>query len=63
VQPPPSGEVAERHIAFLGTPYIGWGVAGITCRGNRIFIRSNDYLWCIGDPAKLFVPPEEVMRP
>jgi outer membrane protein assembly factor BamB len=47
--PKPAGEVAERHIAFLGTPYIAWGVAGITASGNRLFIRSNDYLWCIGE--------------
>jgi hypothetical protein len=62
VQPKPEGEVSERHIAFLGTPYIAWGVGGITCWGNRIFIRSNDYLWCIGDPAKPFVPPEALIR-
>jgi hypothetical protein len=61
--PKPAGEVAERHIALMGSPYITWGVAGVTCWGNRIFIRSNDYLWCIGDPAKPFVPPEAVMKP
>jgi hypothetical protein len=62
VQPKPEGEVAARHIGFLGTPYIAWGVGGITCWGNRIFIRSNDYLWCIGDPAKQFAPPEAAMK-
>jgi hypothetical protein len=61
VQPKPEGEVAQRHIGFLGTPYIAWGVGGITCWGNRIFIRSNDYLWCIGDPTRPFVPPESVV--
>ena len=61
VQPKPQGEVAERHIAFLGTPYIAWGVGGITCWGNRIFIRSNDYLWCIRDTARQFVPPEQIV--
>jgi hypothetical protein len=62
VQPKPEGEVAERHIAFLGTPYIAWGAAGITCWGNRIFIRSNDYLWCIGDPNKQFALAETAMK-
>ncbi len=52
--PAPEGEVAARHIALLGTPYIAWGPAGITCWGNRIFVRSNDYLWCLGDPDEPF---------
>jgi hypothetical protein len=60
--PKPEGDVAARHIGFLGTPYIAWGVGGITGWGNRLFIRSNDYLWCIGDPAKPFVPPEAVLK-
>jgi hypothetical protein len=63
VQPKPEGEVAARHIGFLGTPYIAWGVGGITCWGNRIFIRSNDYLWCIGNPEELWQRPEESMAP
>jgi hypothetical protein len=62
VQPKPEGEVAARHIGFLGTPYIAWGVGGITCWGNRMFIRSNDYLWCIGDPDKAFVLPDVAMK-
>jgi outer membrane protein assembly factor BamB len=63
VGPKPTGEVADRHIGLLGTPYIAWGVGGITCWGNRIFIRSNDYLWCIGDPAKPFANQLVRIRP
>jgi hypothetical protein len=55
--PKPDGEIAERHIALLGTPYITWGVAGITAAGKRWFLRSNDYLWCIGDTTKPLVAP------
>jgi hypothetical protein len=58
----PTGELAERHIARLGTPRIAWGQAGTTCWGNRIFIRNNDYLWCIGDPDKPFIGPEALLR-
>jgi hypothetical protein len=56
----PSGDVRERHIACFGTARVVWGNAGITCWGNRLFVRNNDYLWCIGDPAKPYVPPEAV---
>jgi hypothetical protein len=61
--PRPAGEVAARHVATLGSPYIVWGPAGVSCWGNRIFIRSNDYLWCIGDPAKPFAPPGKGAQP
>jgi len=56
----PTGEIAERHIAALGWPRLAANNSGLACWGNRIFIRDNDYLWCIGDPAKPFVPSEEV---
>jgi hypothetical protein len=56
----PTGEIAERHIAALGTPRLTMSNSGLSCWGNRIFIRDNDYIWCIGDPAKPFVPPEQV---
>ena len=56
----PTGEIAERHIAALGWPRLAENNSGVGCWGNRIFIRDNDYLWCIGDPAKPFVPSEEV---
>jgi|GEM_PF-3639481 len=56
----PTGEIAERHIAALGTPRLAMSNAGLACWGNRIFIRDNDYIWCIGDPAKPFVRPEAV---
>ena len=58
----PVGDVRERHIARIGTARAVWGNAGITCWGNRIFVRNNDYLWCIGDPAKPYVPPEEYLK-
>jgi outer membrane protein assembly factor BamB len=56
----PTGEIAERHIAGLGWPILAQNNSAPTCWGNRIFIRDNDYLWCIGDPAKPFLPPEQV---
>ena len=57
----PAGEIAERHIAALGTARLAKSNAGLACWGNRIFIRDNDYLWCIGDPAKPFVPSEQTI--
>jgi len=60
--PPLTEDLRARHIAAFGTDTINWGAAGITCWGNRIFIRSNDYLWCIGDPAQPFVAPETVSK-
>jgi hypothetical protein len=51
--------LSERHIACIGTERVVWGNAGVTCWGNRIFIRSNDYLWCIGDPDAAWVPGEK----
>ncbi len=60
--PPQPEEVTARHIAFKGIPYLSWGCSGTTCWGNRIFIRSNDYLWCIGDPEKEWVPPEKYLK-
>ena len=56
----PTGEIAQRHIAALGTPRLTLSNSGLSCWGNRLFIRDNDYLWCIGDPAKPFLPPEQV---
>ena len=56
----PTGEIAERHIAALGFPRLRLSNSGLSCWGNRIFIRDNDYIWCIGDPGKPYVPPEEV---
>jgi hypothetical protein len=56
----PTGEIAQRHIAALGHERLAENNSAPTCWGNRIFIRDNDYLWCIGDPARPFVPPEEV---
>jgi outer membrane protein assembly factor BamB len=60
VAPKPTGEVRQRHIAFLGKAQIGGGWTGITCFGNRIYARDTDYLWCIGDPEKPYLPPEAV---
>ena len=56
----PTGEIAERHIAAVGTPRLTLSNSGVACWGNRIFIRDNDYIWCIGDRGKPFVPPEKV---
>jgi outer membrane protein assembly factor BamB len=58
----PAGELADRHIAGIGTARVVWGNAGITCWGNRIFVRNNDYLWCIGDPEKAWVSPEKHLK-
>ena len=58
----PTGEIAERHIAALGTPRLAMSNAGLACWGNRIIIRDNDYIWCIGDPAKPFAPAAEVLE-
>jgi len=58
----PTGEIAERHIAALGWPRLAANNSGITCWGNRIFIRDNDYLWCVGDPAEHWRAPEECMK-
>jgi hypothetical protein len=52
-EPAPVGEVRERHIAFLGYRLF-FGYATPTVWGNRIFIRSNDYLYCFGDPGQPF---------
>ena len=56
----PTGEIAGRHIAALGYPRLAANNSGLACWGNRIFIRDNDYIWCVGDPGKPYVPPEEV---
>ncbi len=58
----PKGEILDRHIAIFGTDFLGWGAAGTTAWGNRIFIRSNDYLWCVGDPQQAWVPPETYLN-
>jgi hypothetical protein len=58
----PAGEVRDRHIARLGSARVAWGHAGITCWGNRIFIRNNDYLWCIGDTEKPWAPGEATTK-
>lgn len=56
----PEGDIRGRHIAHMGMDEINWGPSGPTAYGNRIFIRSNDHLYCIGDPKTPYVPPEEV---
>ena len=60
--PRPTGEIAERHIATKGASVMHWGKGmRIAPRGNRIFIRSNDYLWCVGDPERDWAPPENYL--
>jgi hypothetical protein len=69
VPPPMPEEVRARHIAFLGraagaeiNDEHAWGHGGLAAWGNRIFIRNNDYLWCVGDPGKQWVPPENYLK-
>lgn len=61
-EPPATGEIAQRHIDFLGWPEIWTGYNKTSCWGNRMFIRSNDYLWCIGDPKADYIPPEKFWK-
>jgi outer membrane protein assembly factor BamB len=56
----PTSEQRERNIAQLGFPVVNSGPAGITAFGNRIFYRTNHYLWCIGDPTQAWIPPETI---
>jgi hypothetical protein len=58
----PTPEHKERNIAQLGFPVVNGGPAGITAFGNRIFYRSNHYLWCIGDPKQAWIAQETVAR-
>jgi hypothetical protein len=58
----PAGEIAERHIAALGKPRLTGSNSGLSCWGNRIFIRDNDYIWCVGNPAEPWRAPEECMK-
>ena len=51
----PEGDIRDRHIAHMGMDEINWGPSGPTAYGNRIFIRSNDHLYCIGKGA--YRPP------
>ena len=62
-QPRPAGEVKDRWISFLGWPNQNWGAVGVTAWGNRWFMRSDDYLWCIGNPGKPYVPAEPGIKP
>ncbi len=54
----PSARQREHNIGMLGQPEVNVGPAGVTAFGNRIFYRSNQHLWCIGDPKAAWVPPE-----
>ena len=56
----PTGEVLERHRALLGYGHVHFGHATATLWGNRIFIRSNDYLYCFGDPRQPFRWPSSL---
>ena len=47
-EPKPTGDILARHRAFLGFDDICIGAASISAWGNRLYIRTNDYLWCIG---------------
>ena len=50
---PAEGEIRERNISAFGWPEL-FGVTSTSAWGNRLFIRSNNYLWCIGDPEKKY---------
>ena len=56
-------EIRQRNSAIYGTATLHWGWAGVTAWGNRIFVRSNDYLWCIGDAAQPYVPAQTAVHP
>jgi outer membrane protein assembly factor BamB len=59
---PPTGDIAQRHIAALGHVRLAQNNSAPTCWGNRIFIRDNDYLWCVGNPAEPWHAPESCMK-
>lgn len=61
VAPPATGELRERHVAFLGMWELHWTSRAVVCWGNRIFVRNHDYLWCIGDPQKPWRTPEQYL--
>lgn len=60
--PKPTAAQKDKYIAQTGAPGWNWGVSAPLPWGNRIFIRSNDYLWCIGDPSQPYVAPEDVLK-
>jgi hypothetical protein len=62
VPPVPTNELRRRHIDLYGKDCWSPGSVGITAFGNRLFARSNDYLWCIGDPNAKWIPPEECLK-
>jgi len=49
-------EQRQHDLDLLGMGPANPGPAGTTAFGNRIFFRSNHYLWCIGNPAKPYEP-------
>jgi hypothetical protein len=57
-----TGDIAQRHIAALGHVRLAENNSAPTCWGNRIFIRNNDYLWCIGDTEKPWAPGEATTK-
>lgn len=62
--PDPEGgsEHRAKVIAVTGQfaygGFYGWHTAWSTpfASGNRLFIRTYDHLWCIGDKAQAFTP-------
>lgn len=59
----PEGDVLKKRIARVAGPWWQWGRSSPTAWGNRVFVRSHDALYCIGDPDKPFVAPEERSKP
>lgn len=47
------GDMADQHIAVRGAPDMGFSYAcPFTFAGNRMFVRSYDYVYCLGDKAQ-----------
>ena len=56
------GRASPAQHQPVGLPQRQRRPAGVTAFGNRVFFRSDYYVWCMGDPAKPFAPPEAVFK-
>jgi hypothetical protein len=61
---PPEGDVLKRRLARVAVPIWqssqggNWGCSSPMPWGNRIIVRNNDAVYCIGMPGTEFRPPE-----
>ena len=55
----PTDEVIAKRIARVASDWWEWGASSPTAWGNRIFIRSHDALYCIGDPNAPMALPQK----